>query len=124
VRLPGTALLVADLLPDDDPQKPVVVSLQGDAYRGKGDRQAGLAPSAAMPMTRCADPDRCRHQARRHQPSPSAIRDARSRRPRAFVGTDRQRYTYHGRGSPGPRPDRLPHAGQIQDGKGGWTIVE
>ena len=40
VRLPGTALLVGDLLADDDPQKPVVT-----AYIGEYEAAYGEAPS-------------------------------------------------------------------------------
>ena len=49
VRLPAAALLVADKLPDSDPQKPVVVGLHEDLPAE--DRPAGLRPSAATPMT-------------------------------------------------------------------------
>ena len=48
VRLPGTALLVADLLADDDPQKPVVTAYKAE-YRE--DRRRRSRPSAATPTT-------------------------------------------------------------------------
>ena len=38
VRLPGTALLIADILPDDDPQKDVVASYKS-AFEGKYDQK-------------------------------------------------------------------------------------
>ena len=78
VRLPGTALLVGDLLADDDPQKPVVTAYV-DEYTGRLRR-------GALDLRRLR-PRRLRHPRRRDHPRrlrPSPRRSAtRSRRPRA-----------------------------------------
>jgi branched-chain amino acid transport system substrate-binding protein len=51
VRLPAAALLVADILPDSDPQKPVVPSPTSRPTR-RGSSQDSSRRSAATPMTR------------------------------------------------------------------------
>ena len=104
VRLPGTALLVADLLADDDPQKPVVTAYIDD-YAGSL-RRGALAPSAATPTTpspilvdaiKRAGSDRARGDPRRHRGDPGPRRHHRRRH-------------HDAGGPPRPRPLGLPHA--------------
>ena len=104
VRLPGTALLIGDLLADDDPQKPVVDGLRR--------RVPGRLRRGALDLRRLR-PRRLRHPRRRASPapappSPQAIRDA-IEATSGLAGTTGV-VTMTPGGPPRLRPLGLPHA--------------